>query len=95
MSSLIISLCERLSSHLELCHLSLYIFHCQVKIDTYHKFDRFLYAVAAVLVATKLTENLKYPIDILRTMRKLLREKKGLEGEEAEEKTRGMLKRVF
>lgn len=75
--------------------LSLFIFHAHAKIVTYHRFDRFIYACAAVLFAGKLTEQIEYPADILKTCRAILREKRGLEGEDSEEKQRYMMKKLF
>jgi hypothetical protein len=84
MSQLIISICERITNRLDVCHLALYLFHCQAKVATYHRFDRFLYSCAAVLIATKLSENLKYPMEIIKVMRALLRTRRGIEGEDTE-----------
>lgn len=39
---------------LEVLHMALWVFHAQAKIVTYARFDRFLYACAAILVAMKL-----------------------------------------
>jgi hypothetical protein len=64
--------------------LALFIFHAHAKIVTYHRFDRFIYACAAILLAGKLTEQIEYPVDILKCLRSILREKRGLEGEDSE-----------
>lgn len=56
----------RTSRKHHLLQLALFIFHAHAHIHTYHRFDRFLYAPAALLLAGKLTEQIEYPIDILR-----------------------------
>lgn len=48
-----IEISKNLKLPLEAVHMSLWIFHCQVKILTYHNFDRFAYLCAALLVGTK------------------------------------------
>lgn len=78
-----------------LFQLSLFIFHAHAKIVTYHRFDRFIYACAAILFAGKLTEQIEFPADILKTCRTILREKKGIEGEDSEEKFKSLLKKIF
>jgi hypothetical protein len=63
----------------DVCHTALLLFHCQVKIATYHRFERHIYAIGAVLVALKLTDNLTlYPLQLVKTLRGLLREKRGM-----------------
>jgi hypothetical protein len=46
-------------------------------------------------MASKLTEQIEYPIEIVRQCREQLRVKRGLEGADSEERLRGMLGRVF
>jgi hypothetical protein len=102
-TALVITICERLLRRpkLELVHTALFLLHCQAKVVSYHSFDRFMYACAAILVASKLTENIDfYPIHILKALRVLLREKRGLpepseEDEEEQAKLKQLCKRLF
>ena len=98
-TTLIIQILSRIGkqNRPELTHTALLLFHCQVKIATYHRFDRFIYACGAILVALKLTDNLTlYPEQLLKTLRNMLREKKGkTEEEDSEEKTKKLLKKLF
>ena len=59
-------------------HAALWSFHCNALVMGFHAFDRYIYACGAVLVGTKLMENLKYPTQILGTCRKILRKRKNL-----------------
>jgi hypothetical protein len=62
----------------QIIQIALFIFHAHAKITTYHKFDRFIHACAAILLAGKFTEQLEYPVDILKESRKILRERRGV-----------------
>lgn len=76
MTNLIIRILERLMTRrkLELVHMALFLFHCQAKVVSFHSFDRYTYACAAILVAAKLTENIDfYPKQIIKTLRTILR----------------------
>ena len=87
MASLIIKILERMKRNkLEFVHTALFLFHCQAKVVSFHCFDRYAYACAAILVAAKLTENLEfYPKQIIKAMRAILRERKGMEAIEDDE----------
>lgn len=56
-----------------------------------------MYACAAILVASKLTENMEfYPSMIIKILRAHLRKGKGLEGvEDTEEKLKNLTKKLF
>lgn len=76
MTGLIIKILERLlpRNKLELVHMALFLFHCQSKVVSFHCFDRYTYACAAILVAAKLTENIDfYPKQIIKALRTILR----------------------
>lgn len=76
-----LKMCERLLRRpkLELLHTALFLLHCQAKVISYHSFDRFIYSCAAILVASKLTENMEFNGGhILKALRALLRERKGM-----------------
>ena len=55
MGVLITAICHRLTTRIDLCHVSLFIFHAYAKIVSYNHFDRFLFSCASILIATKLT----------------------------------------
>lgn len=86
---------------LELLHTAMFLVHCQAKVSSFHAFDRFIYACAAILVAAKVTENVEfYPISILKVLRALLREKRGVaevaeEDEEEQAKVKQLSRRLF
>ena len=52
-----------------LTQLALFVFHVHAKIATYPKMDRFIYACAAILFAGKITEQIEYPVDIVKISR--------------------------
>lgn len=63
--------------------MSLFLFHCQAKVVSYHSFDRFIYACAAIFMSSKLTENMDFrPSFIISILRIILRERKGMMFEE-------------
>ena len=64
-------------------HLALWIFHCQVKILTYQKFDRFIYLCGAILIGTKIGECLRNPIDIVHQLRTILKRRKNITTEDS------------
>lgn len=80
----IVELLHRSPRKQQLVQIALFVFHVHAKLTTYHKFDRFVYACAAVLFAGKITEQIEYPMDIVRACRGVLRRKRGkeMEGEE-------------
>lgn len=102
-TTLIINICERLLHRpkMELVHTALFLLHCQTKVLNYHAFDRFIYACAAILVASKLTENMAFnAMQMLKVLRALLRERRGLaavdENDEQEQaKLQQLSKRLF
>lgn len=75
---MIIEICKSLDVPLPALHASLWLFHCNSIVMTYHKFDRYLYACGAIFVGTKLMESLRDPVGILQVCRKLLRSHKNL-----------------
>lgn len=78
---MIIEICKSLEMSLPSMHAALWVFHCNAIIMDYHNFDRYIYACGAVLVGSKLMECLRYPIQILKNCRKILRKRKNLEAD--------------
>lgn len=81
----------------EVAHTALLLFHSQVKIVTYHRFERHIYACGAILVALKLTDNLTlYPVQLVKAYRTILRERRGKGDEEDdEERLKKLVKKLF
>ena len=80
---LIIEICKELEMSLPALHASLWVFHCNSIIASYHHFDRYMFACGAVFVGSKLMECLRAPTSILKVCRRILRKKKGLEDEDS------------
>ena len=81
MAALIMQILARIGkqNRAEVCHTALLLFHGQVKIASYHRFERFIYACGAILVALKLTDSFTlYPLQLLKTYRAILRDNKGI-----------------
>ena len=86
-SELLLSICEELGLNLASCHFSLWIFHCNTLVHTFHKIDRFVSICASVVLGMKIGECLKRVDDVITVWRKKVRKASGRELEKDDEQT--------
>ena len=79
----------------EMVQLAMFIFHSQAKIVTYHQFDRFVYAQAAILLSGKIIDMLDSPENIVKEFRKALRKVHKREGTDNEARIAIEVKKVI
>ena len=64
----------------------MFLVHMQAKLVTYHRFDRFIYAQAAILLGGKFTDQIQYTENIVMEFRSALRWFRKRGGQDSEEK---------
>ena len=78
----------------EVIQMAMFLVHMQAKISTYHNFDRFVYAMAAIMLGGKLIDQLDSTKSIVMTFRTALRKIKKRGGIDSEDKINFLVSNV-